>query len=430
MNSNDSKQYAAFIGIDWADHEHTFRMQVAGQANLETGTLEQKPEALIAWAGKLQERFGGRPVAIALEQSRGGLVHALMDYDFIVLFPLHPITVTKYRQAFKSSGAKNDPLDAAQILEILTKHQDKLRALNPDTENTRLLRRLVQDRRKMVDCRTQHVEALQASIKEYYPQYIELVNGTLDSRLAIDLLEKWPTFADFQQAKPSTIRNFYYGHNIRSPKVLQKVLQLAKSGKALTTDAAVLESGRRLSQVHSTLIQTLNDAIADYEARIAKVFADYPEANLFTKLPGAGPAMAPRLAALFGTDRSRYAAANNLQSFCGIAPVSAESGRTKVVYARHVCPKFLRQTAHEFARLSVLKCQWAQNFVSYYTQKGKRYHVIIRALAFKWLRILFRCWQTRTPYDDAKYMQTLKKRGSIFATLHLQTLPTQNAKSV
>lgn len=92
----------------------------------------------------------------------------------------------------------------------------------------------------------------------------------------------------------------------------------------------------------------------------------------------------------------------------------------RVVYARCACPKFLRQTFHEFARLSVAQCQWARNYVEYYTGKGKKYHTIIRALAFKWIRILFRCWQDRMPYDEQKHMKSLEQRGSIFATLHLQ----------
>ena len=191
----------------------------------------------------------------------------------------------------------------------------------------------------------------------------------------------------------------------------------------MTTDAAIVQSGSRLSQMYAQLIRTLNPVIVDYEKRIEKVFHVHPEANLFNKLPGAGPALAPRLLSFFGTDRSRYEAAGNAQSFSGIAPVTKSSGKTRVVYFRHVCPKFDRQTFHEFARLSVAKCQWARNYVDYYTAKGKKFHTIIRALAFKWIRILFRCWKNRTPYDESKYMETLKKRGSIFATLHLEQKP-------
>ena len=421
-SNNDDTQntYAALIAIDWADRQHVFSLQVAGQSTKETGTLEQKPEVIGPWVAKLRERFGGRRVAVALEQSRGALIHALLSYDFIVIYPLHPSTVAKFREAFKSSGAKNDPLDTDQILQILIKHRELLKALNPDTEQTRLLARLVEDRRKAVDLRTSHVQALTAALKEYFPHALELLNENLTSRLACDFLIKWPTFEAFQQAKASTIKRFYYGHNIRSPEVMEKVLGLATTAQPLTTDSAIVESGQRLSQMYARLIQTLNPVIEDYEERIEKVFQDHPEANLFNKLPGAGPALAPRLLSFFGTDRSRYEAAGNVQSFCGIAPVTKSSGKTRVVYFRHACPKFDRQTFHEFARLSLAKCQWARNYVEYYTAKGKKFHAIIRALAFKWIRILFRCWKNRTPYDQTKYMDNLKKRGSIFATLHLE----------
>src|SRR6266481_2650542 len=204
-SNNDQTQnnYAAFIAIDWADQKHVFSLEVAGQTTKETGTLEQKPEVIGPWVAKLRERFGGRPVAVALEQSRGALIHALMAYDFIVLYPLHPSTVAKFREAFKSSGAKSDPLDTDQILQILTKHLELLKPLNPDTEQTRLLGRLVEDRRKAVDLRTGHIEALGASLKEYFPQAIELCSGNLSTRLACDFLGKWPTFEVFQQAKDS-----------------------------------------------------------------------------------------------------------------------------------------------------------------------------------------------------------------------------------
>ena len=412
--------FAAFVGIDWADQKHAFCLQAAGQKAKESGELEQKPELIGPWVAKLRERFGGRPVAVAVEQSRGALIHALFSYDFLVIYPLHPKTVAKFREAFKSSGCKDDPLDTEQILEILTKHRDLLRPLNPDTPETRLLSRLVEDRRKLVNLRSSHMEALSASLKEYFPQALELVSNNLKSRLAHDLILKWPSFQALQKAKPSQIKTFYYGHNVRSPELIQKVLQIAKSPHALTADAAIVESGSRLSQAYARSIQTLNAEINKYDQRIEQVFQAHPEAKLYTDLPGAGPVMAPRLCAFFGTDRSRYETARNVNSFTGVAPVTKKSGKSRVVYFRVACPKFDRQTFHEFARLSLPECQWARNYVEYYTKKGKKFHTIIRALAYKWVRILFKCWQTRAPYNETAYMETLKKRGSIFATLHLE----------
>jgi hypothetical protein len=35
----------------------------------------------------------------------------------------------------------------------------------------------------------------------------------------------------------------------------------------------------------------------------------------------------------------------------------------------------------------------------------------MRALAFKWIRIVFRCWQDRVAYDETRYFTVLAKRG-------------------
>lgn len=418
---DSTNEYAAFIAIDWADEKHSFRLQAADQTKKETGTLEQKPEVIGPWLAGLRERFGNRPIAVALEQSRGALIHHLLSYDFLVLYPIHPTTVAKFREAFTFCGAKSDPLDTDQILEILTKHRDKLKPLVPDTQETRLLARLVEDRRKAVDTRTGHIQAALASLKEYFPQAIDLCSNNLTSRLACDLLKKWPTLENFQQAKDRTITNFFYGHNVRIPEVIEQALQIAHKAKPLTSDPAITESSRRIAQMHLQLIQILNAAIHDYDKQIAKLFDAHPEAPLFNQLPGAGEVLAPRLLAFFGTDRSRYDAATNIQSFSGIAPVTKSSGKSKTVRFRVACPHFDRQTFHEFARLSLAQSQWARNYVDYYLDKGKKFHAIIRALAFKWIRILFRCWQNRTPYDENRYIEALKKRGSIFATLHIKT---------
>ena len=421
-NENAMEQYAAFIAIDWADEKHAYSLKVAGEKNSENGSLEQKPEVIGPWMANLRKRFQNRPIAIGVEQSRGALIHALLSYDFVTIYPIHPTTVARFREAFKFSGAKSDLLDTKQILEILTKHLELLKPLRPDTEETRLLTRLVEDRRKAVDIRTGHAQAALASLKEYFPQAIELCSSNVMSRLAWDLLKKWPSFESFQQAKPATIKRFFYGHNIRSPKVIENAVAIATTGTALTTDAAIVESCSRICLMHLQVIQTLNPIITDYEERIENVFNSHPEAYLFEKLPGAGKALSPRLLSFFGTDRSRFAMAANAQMFCGIAPVTKSSGKMKVVYFRQACPKFARQTWHEFARLSIFDSQWARNYVDYYKARGKKFHAIIRALAFKWVRILFRCWQSRTPYDEATYMDSLKKRGSIFATFHLKEL--------
>jgi hypothetical protein len=78
-------------------------------------------------------RFGGRPIAVCFEQSRGGIAYALLKYDFLVLFPLPPARLASYRESFSNSGAKDDPTDAALLVDYLLRHRDQLRVWQPDT---------------------------------------------------------------------------------------------------------------------------------------------------------------------------------------------------------------------------------------------------------------------------------------------------------
>ena len=133
------QEFAAFIGIDWADATHAICLQAAGSDTRESSVLAHTPEAIDAWARALRSRFGGRPLGVCLELTKGPLVSALRNYAFFVLFPVNALTVAKYRQAFTPSRAKDDPSDAELQLELLLKHRDKLQALTPQSATMRAL---------------------------------------------------------------------------------------------------------------------------------------------------------------------------------------------------------------------------------------------------------------------------------------------------
>jgi hypothetical protein len=122
--STSEPAWAAFAAIDWADQKHYWRLLAAGLKQSEQGELKNTPEAVEAWAAALEQRFGGRPVAVCLEQTRGALVYMLAKYPHLVLFPVHPTTAARYRQAFCPSGAKDDPGDTASLLDLLLRHGD------------------------------------------------------------------------------------------------------------------------------------------------------------------------------------------------------------------------------------------------------------------------------------------------------------------
>ena len=411
VNNTDEPRFAAFIAIDWGDSKHSWSLQPANGGGRERGEIEHSPEAVGAWVLALGARFGGQPMAVAMEQSRGALVFMLGKYEQLHIFPIHPRAASQFRGALFPSGAKDDPVDADLLLDLLMHHRDRLRRLNPDTAPTRLVQHLVEGRRKLVNEKTRQSNRLTAQLKMYFPQILAWFDK-IDSSLVGETLKRWPTLETLQKARPATLRSFFAQHNCRSQELIERRLEEIHQAVPAVRDEALIQAAVVMVKVLVALIAALREGIASFDREIEKAVATHPDFAIFDSFPGAGPALAPRLLAAFGAQRDRYQTAADLQTFSGIAPVTQRSGKSEWVHVRWACPRFIRQTFHEWAAHSIGFCDWAAAFYRLQRDRGKDHHAAIRTLAFKWIRIAFRCWKDGLPYDDARYVQSLRHRGS------------------
>jgi transposase len=419
--SDEEPQWAAFIAIDWADREHIWKLQEAESGACEQGKLEQTPEAIETWASQLATRFGGRPIAVALEQSRGAVVFALTKYCHLHLYPVHPSALAHFRQAMVPSGSKNDPGDTGLLLELLLHHRSRLRRLKPDTEHTRELQFLVEVRRKLVDDRTCFSNRLTAQLKLYYPQVLTWFYK-VTSPVTCDFLMRWPTLQTLQKAPPRAICNFYRRHNCREE---EDRLQQIRQAVPATHDQAVIRASVLMVQATVRLIQALKRDIELCDERIEELTKSHPDFTIFDSLPGAGNALIPRLIAALGTQRERFANASEIQSYTGVAPVVKQSGDMRSIRCRQAYPRFLRQTFHEWAGHSIQTSEWARSYYDELLSRGKRHHAAVRSLAYKWIRILFRCWKDRVPYVEAFHLAALTRRAASTPSTQSPTVDLQ-----
>jgi transposase len=411
MQSQAPEAFAAFIGLDWADAKHDICLQVAGSARREFLQLEHRPEVIDAWVCTLRTRFNGQPIAICLELNKGPIVSALQNYDFLVLFPVNPLTVAKYREAFTPSRAKDDPTDAELQVELLLKHRDKLTPLVPQSPEMRALAQLVEHRRRLVGDKVRLTNRLTSALKNYFPHVLQWFQDK-DTAIFCDFLSRWPTLKAVQLARRTTLESFFRAHHVRSADVITTRIEAIKNAVALTTDAGVIAPHTLLVQALVAQLRVTLQAIADFDTAIAQRAQAHPDFPLFDALPGAGAVFAPRLLVAFGEQRERFTAAAELQKYAGIAPVTERSGKKSWVHWRLQCPTFLRQTFVEWAAESIRHSFWAQVYYQQQRDKGKAHQAAVRALAFKWIRILYRCWQDRLPYEESTYLQALHRRGS------------------
>lgn len=409
MNTFDEGSYSAVVCIDWADSKHDYCLQDE-EGRREFGQIKHGAESIEEWVLGLQARFGGM-IAIAVELARGPLVYALQKYDFITLFPIHPAMLAKYRETFCSSGAKDDPTDAEIGLDLVVRHPDRFKPLRPQSVEMRELGLLVEQRRQFVDDKVKASNRLTSCLKKYYPQALEWF-AEHDTVLFCDFLSQWPTQLQAKRARRSTLERFFKAHRSARKDVMERRIEAIRHSVPLTEDPAVIEAHRMQALALVEQLRVALKAIKQYDDAIAELAQSHADFELFSSFPAAGAVMGPRLMTALGEQRERFSSADEVQMCAAIAPVTIRSGNTTRVQWRYQGSRFMRQTFVEWAALTTRYSYWAANYYEAQRAKGKSHNAAVRALAFKWIRIIYRCWAERKPYDEATYLRALQNRGS------------------
>jgi len=360
MNTLNNQSFTAFVGIDWADRKHDVCIQAANSERREFAVIPHKVELLNEWAQSLHQRYGS-PIAVAVELSKGPIVYALQKYDFFVIYPINPSTLAKYRQAFTPSGAKDDPTDAEFAIDLILRHPDHFKPLQPQSVEMRTLASLVEQRRSLVNDKIRITNRLRSTLKQYYPQTLDWFDH-IDTLLFCDFITRWPTLKQVKRARKNTLKTFFYQHNMRFEQVLEDRLTSIKSASPLTLDDAVIIPHRLQALVFIEQLRVTLRGIKLFDEEIDQLARKHADYSLFSSLPGAGPSLAPRLLVAFGEQRNRYKNAADLQKYSGVAPVTERSGKKHWVHWRWQCPTFLRQTFVEWAAQTINKSYWAGEY--------------------------------------------------------------------
>jgi len=419
------QEYVALIGIDWGDKEHAWHLR--DSRGERSGKIKADSESIGRWLDQLRSHYRSKPIAVGLEQKRGALVYGLLEAGFITVYPINPKTSARYREAFATSRAKDDPDDARICLSLVCDYRDKLTAWKPDDVEVRQLHRLCETRRSFMGQLQRTVNRLRDELKSYYPQALEFAGTHLEAPLAAAFLRRWPSPQKLSRSHRSTLIKFYQDHRCRRSSALNRRLALFEELRALTTDPAVVEPAQIKVGMLVDQVELIRRQIEQLEETIDHLYHRQQDADIFSSFPGAGPGLAPRLLCAFGTDRNRYASSEAIAQYSGIAPVQERSGKSCWVHRRWFRPKFIHQSFFEYAGQSIVWSTWAKAYYLHAKSQGKCHGTAIRALALKWQRIMYVCWRDRVPYNEEAYLQTLRKRGSYLAQLIDNNLKNQPA---
>ena len=409
-NMNEPKSWEHIIhyaGFDWAKDHHDVVI-VNGQGKiLKNCTFEHSAEG---WA-KCKELFGGFPnLAVAIETNQGAAIEQLLDSG-VVVYPVNPKSAERYRDRKAPSGTKTDFLDAWSLADALRVDGHGWRALKPLDPLVQELRLLCRDEVELIAKRTEMINQLQAALHEYYPAALEAFEDWTASP-SWRFVQRFPTAQVLERAGRRKWENFLHAQRLYRPELNEKRLEIFAKAHKFCGSAVITRAKSRLALTLIKLLQALEKQLEDYRKEIRRLFNEHPDHDLFGSLPGAGEKLAPRLLSELGSDRSLFESAQALQCYVGTAPISFESGQVRQVYTRFMCNKSFRHAVHLWADLSRKFCSWAQVYYRQLRAKGKSHATALRCLGQRWLKILWKMWQTKTCYNPDFHLANQLKHGS------------------
>lgn len=417
--NNDWTKHSHFAALDWASDHHD--VCVVDRAGAITAEFRFAHTAA-GWAEFTQrmQPFTGCP--FTLETSSGPAVDQLLQRGWVI-YPVAPPASNRYRDRKAPSGTKTDRHETWALADALRTDGHAWRPLRPQDEATATLRALCRDEIALIEQRTALVNQLQAALREYYPVALEAFGDWTAAHTWAFLLA-FPTPGQLQAAGKRKWEKFLHTYKLWRPQTVEKRLSLFAAATALPASATVTAAKSLLAESLAKVLQTLQSQLDEYRRRITAAFRAHPDHDVFGGLPGAKTVLAPRLLAELGSVREEYPQADSLMSQAGVSPVSYQSGQIDKCRLRRACNKVLRFTVHLWANASRKKCPWAQAYYQRKRQEGQSHASALRCLGKRWLKILWRLWQDRKPYEEAVHLASLQRRGSkLWAELNGPTAP-------
>lgn len=401
------------IGIDWADKSHTLCIR-----ELETRRILAECEIIndasgIARLENMVRLLNNQPSSclVAIETNQGILVNYLVSAGYQV-YAIPPAAVKDYRGRRRRSGAKSDQDDARLLADILCVDRDLYPPIAADSPLVKEIQAVSRSREQLVRQRTRVINQLKQSLKTYFPHVIRLFSG-LDTQIAQAFLKTYPTYAAVGQASDAQLRAFFKAQHYTRPDLVDDKIALLRK-PCIPVPAWQVRAGQPLTEALLEQLVSLTRHIVLHEERLETLLEQHSDAALFRSLPGTGLVLAAGLLGEIGDCRAQYDSAANLQALGGTAPVTRRSGPLVRAHFRFACSKPFRRVMQEFARASARPNQsaWARAYVSNQIERGHSPSRAYRALANRWLKIIYRMWQDHTLYDENYHLHNIANRGA------------------
>lgn len=398
-DQDNSRDWPAFVGIDWGGSEHQLCVLDTTGARL----TQQRVTHDVAGLAELDTALArhGTALPIAVERAEGLLVEHLQARGHIV-FPVSPRIAARARERYRVAAVKDDRLDAFVLADTLRHEHARWRALTPPSPLLAEIKALTRDRDRLQQIQQATESQLRAILEAYHPAPARLFSS-VDRQITLHFVLDYPTPAAASRIKTTRMNGFLSRHRYTG-RVTGQVLAERLRENLLAASTGTVAGKSYSAQSFARLLQLLNTQLAEYDDAIAAAVAEHPDTPIFASFPGVGAVLTGTLLAEIGEDRARFPTQATLLAESGLAPVTRASGRSHKVRFRYAANTILREAAMWWAYNSMKEAPWAKAaFREARDQRGQHYHRALRGLAARWMRVLWTCWSTHTPYDPKRH---------------------------
>jgi transposase len=394
-----SPDWPAFAGIDWGGSEHQLCVLDPAGARLTQQRLTHDVAGLTALDTALAQHATALPIAV--ERAEGLLVEHLQARGHAV-FAVSPRIAARARERYRVAAVKDDRLDAFVLADTLRHEHHHWWALSTPSPLLAEIRALTRDRDRLQQTQQATESQLRAILESYHPAPTRLFSS-LDRQIALHFVLDYPTPAAASRIKTTRMSGFLARHHYTG-RVPAQVLATRLADNLLAASPGTIAGKSYSAQTFAQILQLLNTQLADYDDAIAAAVAGHPDTPIFTSFPGVGPILTGVLLAEIGEDRARFPTPAALLAEAGLAPVTRASGRSRTVRFRYAANSVLREASMWWAYNSMKQAPWAKAaFRDARDRRGQHYHRALRGLAARWMRVLWTCWHTNTPYDPERH---------------------------
>jgi transposase len=392
---------AAISGIDWAGDHHDVRIADERSGALLAQRRFAHDEAGIA--ALIDTLIEHRVARVAIERPDGLVVDRLLAAGITVL-AIHPNQVAAARDRFRAAAGKDDRFDAMVLSELCRTDQHRFPALAASGDETLALRTLVRTREDLVAARVALANQLRAQLDAAWPGAARIFSE-IDSPIALAFLTRYPAAHDARGLGPKRLAAFLSRHAYCGRKTPEQLLKRLHSAPAAAIGELQTEARRTAVLGLVTALRALVEQINQLTGEIRGAIRAHPDGPIFLSFfrdPNSVLCAAGLLAEI-GDNRARYPRPDTLAADAGQAPVTKQSGKHRTVSFRWACDKHLRNHLAVLADSTRHWHPWAHDVYHRAINRGCDHPHAIRILGRAWTRVLWRCWQDRTPYHPTQH---------------------------